>query len=306
MFLKNCFALLLLFFSVHARAQQNLPDTAQLFQDIRVLSADSMAGRKSGTEGSRKAQRYLEQRFKQIGLTAYNKTYKQHVRLQKEKLVVEDAINLIGYIPGQTQEVLVVTAHYDHLGQRQASIFNGADDNASGVGAMLAIAAYFKKHQPYYTLLFVALDGEELGLQGANAFLNAPPVPLHNIMLNVNLDMLSINSKGELYASGSYHYPWLLPYLQQVKALPHAAIRVGHDRPEQGPQDWTNQSDHYQFHKRELPFIYFGVEDHTHYHQTTDTFENINRPFYADATALVLDFIQIVDQQHRPKPNQQK
>ncbi|MFT2011042.1 M28 family peptidase [Pontibacter sp. 13R65] len=278
-------------------------DTIQLFQDIQALSADSMEGRRSGTIGNRKAQQYLESRFKSIGLKPFGNSYRQHFRLQHKQEVVEQAANIIGYIPGKTDKAIVVTAHYDHLGQRNGNIFNGADDNASGVSALLAVAAYFQRQKPEHTLIFAALDGEELGLQGASAFLNNPPVALSKILLNVNLDMLSINNKGELYASGTYHNPWLAPYLQQVEPLANAKLMLGHDQPEQGQHDWTNQSDHYQFYKRQIPFVYFGVEDHPHYHKATDTFAQINRPFYADATTLVLNFLQLFDQSYKPASN---
>lgn len=163
------------------------------------------------------------------------------------------------------------------------------------MGALLAAAAYFKEHPPRHTLIFAALDGEELGLQGARAFLDNPPVPLQNILLNVNMDMLSINGKGELYASGAYHYPQLRPLLEKVKPRRQARLVLGHDRPEQGHDDWTGQSDHFMFHKKGIPYVYFGVEDHPHYHQPTDEFEHVNTAFYPDAAALVLDFLKVMD-----------
>ena len=276
-------------------AQRPKLNEAQLLKDVEVLSADVMEGRQSGSAGSKKAQAYIQERFRDIGLEPFGKDYKQHFRIATKRLVVEQATNLVGYIPGKSRKAIVVTAHYDHVGQRDGNIYNGADDNASGVGALLAAAEYFKQHKPKHTLIFAALDGEELGLQGANAFLENPPVPLQNILLNVNLDMLSINDKGELYASGAFHNPQLKPYLEQVKPLPHAKLLLGHDLPEQGHNDWTSQSDHYQFYKRGIPFVYFGVEDHPHYHKPTDDYAQVNKAFYADAAALVLDFIQLID-----------
>ena len=275
---------------------QKLPlNKQQLLQDIKVLSADSMQGRLSGTMGSYMAQDYIIKRFQEIGLQPYNGSFKQHFRLESRRLTVEQATNLVGYIPGKSGKAVVLSAHYDHVGVHDGEVFNGTDDNASGVGALLAAAAYFKKNPPKHTIIFAAFDGEELGLQGANAFLENPPVNLDQIMLNVNLDMLSINQKGELYASGTYHYPQLLPCLKQVTARPKAKILIGHDHPDQGKDDWTKQSDHYQFHKRNIPYIYFGVEDHPHYHKPTDDFININPDFYVEASALVIDFLKIVD-----------
>ena len=286
---------LLLALPLLGMAQRPTLNIEQLLKDVEVLSADSMEGRQSGSEGSKKAQAYLLERFRQVGLKPFGKSYKQHFRIESKRLTVEQATNLVGYIPGSSEQAIVVTAHYDHVGQRDGQIYNGADDNASGVGALLAAAAYFSQHKPTHTLIFAALDGEELGLQGANAFLENPPVPLQHILLNVNMDMLSINDKGELYASGAYHNPQLRPYLEQVKPLPHAKLVLGHDVPDQGPNDWTTQSDHYPFHRRGILYIYFGVEDHPHYHQPTDDYAQVNKAFYPDAAALVLDFIRLMD-----------
>lgn len=278
----------------------------QLLQDVQILSADSLQGRLSGSEGSAKAQRYLLQRFRQIGLKPFGDSYAHQFRIDNKRLQVPQATNLIGYIPGTSGQAIVVTAHYDHVGERQGAIYNGADDNASGVGALLAAAEYFSKHKPKHTLIFAALDGEEVGLQGAKAFLENPPIPLQDIRLNVNMDMLSINDKGELYASGTYHNPALKPLLEKVKARPNAKLRLGHDQPEQGHDDWTGQSDHYVFHKQGIPFVYFGVEDHPHYHQPTDDFENVNQAFYADAAALVLDFLRVADRSLQGKTVQEE
>lgn len=287
----------ILFLQLSAVAQQQVLNPQQLLQDVRVLSADSMAGRLSGTKGNLMAQEYIAERFSQIGLQAYNNSYRHTFSFEGRGVAVEEAVNLIGYIPGKTDKAIIVTAHYDHVGVREDQVYNGADDNASGVGALLAAAAYFKKHKPYYTLVFAALDGEELGLQGANALLENPPLPLDLMQLNVNMDMLSMNWQGELYASGTFHYPTLAPYLQQVKPRAQAKLLLGHDRPEQGQNDWTKQSDHFQFHKRNIPFVYFGVEDHPHYHKPTDEYANINPTFYPDAAALVIDFIEIIDKE---------
>ena len=109
------------------------------------------------------------------------------------------------------------------------------------------------------------------------------------------MDMLSINDKGELYASGTSHYPALKPLVSKVKPRKHAKLIQGHDLPEQGHNDWTNQSDHFQFHKRQIPYIYFGVEDHAHYHKPTDEYKQVNQDFYPDAVSLVIEFIQLAD-----------
>lgn len=276
-------------------AQQPQLQSGQLLKDVRILSADSLEGRLTGSEGSTKARLYLIKRFREIGLQAYNNSYEHQFTVNRKDKAPLQGTNLIGYIPGKSGKAIVITAHYDHVGIRNGEIYNGADDNASGVGALLAAAAYFKKKKPQHTLIFVAPDAEEMGLQGAGAFLGNPPVPLKQILLNINLDMLSINNKGELYASGTHHYPHLKKYVEQVKPRKYARLVLGHDQPQQGHDDWTNQSDHFQFHKRQIPYVYFGVEDHPHYHKPTDDFKEVNQKFYPDAVALVITFIQVMD-----------
>lgn len=285
-------------------AQQPLLQSGQLLTDVRILSADSLGGRLSGTEGSLKAQDYIVKRFGEIGLKAFNNNYKQQFNITSRNGSDLEGTNLVGYIPGTSGKAIVITAHYDHVGIRNGEVYNGADDNASGVAALLVAATYFKNTTPNHTLIFVAPDAEEKGLQGANAFLNNPPVPLQDILLNVNMDMLGINAKGELYASGTYHNPALKPLLEKVKPRKHAKLILGHDKPEQGHHDWTNQSDHFQFHKRKIPFIYFGVEDHAHYHQHTDEFKQINQQFFPDAAELVIEFIVLADQNLSKQLNQ--
>ncbi|MEJ8757075.1 M28 family peptidase [Pontibacter sp. H259] len=276
-------------------AQKSLLQSGQLLKDIRILSADSLEGRLTGTKGSIMAQDYIINRFKEIGLQPYNNSYKQAFTFKSRSNEAVEGTNLVGYIPGKSDKAIVITAHYDHVGIRKAEVYNGADDNASGVSALLAAATYFKEHKPQHTLIFVTPDAEEMGLQGANAFLDNPPVPLQQIILNVNMDMLSINQKGELYASGAHHYPFLKKYAEQVKPLKHAKLVLGHDNPEQGHNDWTNQSDHFRFHQRQIPYLYFGVEDHDHYHKHTDEYKQVNTQFYPDAAALVIEFIRIAD-----------
>ncbi len=282
-------------------SQKPLLHSGQLLYDVKVLAADSLEGRASTTAGNYKARTYLIKRFSEIGLQPYNNSYEQHFTI-KRRTSEGQGTNLVGYIPGNSGKSIVITAHYDHVGVRNDEIYNGADDNASGVAAMLAVAVYFKENPPQHTLIFVAPDAEEMGLQGAGAFLDNPPVPLDDILLNVNLDMLSINSRGELYTSGVYHYPGLKELVEKVKPQANARLLTGHDHPDQGRDDWTNQSDHYQFHKRGIPFLYFGVEDHPHYHRPTDDFEQINQAFYADAVTLVIDFLKVADKSLNQRP----
>ena len=280
-------------------AQQGGIDSLQLIKDIRTLSANKFEGRRTGTKGNRLAQFYILDRFKQAGLQLFHGTYEYPFYfMEGEKRVM--GTNLYGYIPGKTEDVIVITGHYDHLGIRQRegqadSIYNGADDNASGSAALLSLIRYYQQHPPTHTLIFAALDGEEEGLQGAKAFLQQPPVPLERIKLNINMDMVSRNEKGELYVCGTNHYPALKQYVSRVADSSALKVLMGHDKPEEGSNDWTNQSDHYEFHRKGIPFLYFGVEDHADYHKASDEFERIDPRFYYQAVQTVKTAIDVAD-----------
>lgn len=283
-------------FCLSAHAQV---DSAQLLKDVETLAADKYMGRKTGTKGNRMAQFYLLGRFRQAGIQPMSGTYEQPFYFTRgtERIM---GTNLYGYIPGKTDSVIVITAHYDHVGvggdaSSADSIFNGADDNASGVAAILGMAAWFAQHPPRHTLIFAAFDAEEMGLQGAKAFVARPPVPLGKIVANINLDMVSRNDKNELYACGTHPYPQLKPYITAAAATSNIKLLMGHDQPGDGAQNWTNQSDQGAFHAKQIPFIYFGVEDHPDYHKVSDEFARIQPSFFFQAANTVLEVVRLMD-----------
>ena len=211
-----------------------------------------------------------------------------------------DAANLVGRVIGTATgaTAIVITAHYDHVGVRAGRVFPGADDNASGVAALLAVARYIVAHPPRHTMIFAALDAEELGLEGAKAFLRAPSVPRATIALNINFDMVSRSDRNEIYATGTYHYPWTRPIVEEVQRQSAVNILFGHDRPKTTPaaeDDWTMQSDHGVFHQAGLPFVYFGVEDHPDYHQPTDTADRIDPAFFRSVVEMLIDAVVTFD-----------
>lgn len=282
-----------------AGISQNKVDSSQVMEDLKYLASDELEGRRSGEKGSDLAREYIVTRFGKLGLKKFNDSYAQpfsfYKRLPKK---VYDCNNLIGKINGTKypEKYIVLTAHYDHLGKRDGKIFNGADDNASGVSAILAAAAFFKKNQPQHSILIVAFDAEELGLEGAKHFVDNPPVPIENIVMNINLDMISRNKQNEIYICGTHHYPFLKEKLKDINAKSSLNVLFGHDTPDLGYNDWTSSSDHGPFHEKEIPFIYLGVEDHEDYHRDTDTYENINPSFLYQSTNLVLDILKSIDQ----------
>ncbi len=269
---------------------------SQLLKDVEILSSDEFEGRKSGTKGSELARAYLLKRFKEIGAMPVLSLngFEQNFDIKTRNSVTK-GVNLVAQVQGKKDNVIVISAHYDHIGIINKEIYNGADDNASGVAALLSLIKYFKENQPNNTLLFAFFDAEEIGLQGAKAFVANPPVALEQIKLNVNLDMISHNDKGELYAAGTFKYPQLKGYLTTTN--PNIKLMLGHDDPKLGHNDWTNQSDHSAFNAKNIPFIYFGVEDHKDYHRATDEFKNINTTFYLDAVSVIKEVILNIDNQ---------
>ena len=273
-------------------------DAAQLIRDIQTLSADDMEGRSADRPAMRKARDHVEKRFRESGIQPIGAAYTQEfdIKLRGSGEVFK-GINFVGQIKGREhpEKYIVVTAHYDHEGIVKGAIYNGADDNASGTAALFAIASYFKKHQPDHSIIFVAFDAEEKGLVGARHFVANLPVKKESIMLNINMDMISRNDKGELYAVGTYHYPQLKAPLEAVQKTARVKLLLGHDDPKLVHDDWTSQSDQGAFHREKIPFIYFGVEDHKDYHKPTDDFANIQPEFYVRAVETVLEAVLTFD-----------
>jgi len=278
-------------------------DSQQLLKHLEFLSSDALAGRKPLSEGSMEARKYILNEL--TGLENVQALYPDFIQQfsfsARNQTKYEDAANLVAFIPGSSsKKVIVVTAHYDHVGIGKPdaagdSIYNGADDNASGTAALLMLADYFSKNRPEHSMMFVALDAEELGLRGAKALVADFPYPLEQILLNINMDMISRSEKNELYASGTHFYPYLKPILEKAATGSAAILRFGHDVPGTGREDWTNQSDQGAFFEKKVPHLYFGVEDHEDYHRPSDEFKNIHPTFYTNAANLILKCVLALD-----------
>jgi len=277
-------------------AQEFKIDSSFVLEDVRKLSHDAAEGRKTGTDGAEAARRYIIKQMKKLGIKKFEKDYRHEFGFTNRSGEEIEGINIISYIKGsELDSAIIITAHYDHLGVVDEDIYNGADDNASGVAGMLAIMEYFERNRPRHNIVFAALDAEEMGLQGAKALVNdTTRVPVDLIRLNINLDMISVSGTNELYAVGTEQFPSLKPIIANVET-PDMKILFGHDSGE-GPYNWTYASDHAEFYRKGIPFIYFGVEDHEHYHKPTDTFENIDRQFFVRAVNSILDCVIAFDQ----------
>lgn len=269
---------------------------------LRVLAADEMGGRATGTPGNARAKTYLLARIADLDVDMVGPAYEHMFQFEREN---EDGrtdpvvgTNLLFRIngTGDTGKTIVVSAHYDHVGTRNGQIYNGADDNASGVAGLFAVAESFKASPPENNVIFALFDAEEMGLQGAAAFVRNLGMIDRNIAFNINFDMLSRSEKNELYVAGAFHRPYLKPVLEKIAAKAPVSLLMGHDDPALGSGDWTFASDHGPFHRANIPFIYFGVEDHPHYHQPTDDFETVPVDFFLRSIKTVVIAAREIDQ----------
>ena len=278
-----------------AASQEARVDRAQLMRDVSTLSHLSFEGRAAGSPGGMRARQWLIEQFGAVGIPPLAASgYEQRFTADGRA-----AANIVGRIGGRAPNsgVIVLTAHFDHLGVRNGMVYPGADDNASGVAALLAAGRDLMKVAPRHPFVLAALDAEEVGQRGAQALLASGMVPRGTIVLNINLDMVSRSARRELFAAGTSYTPWLLPVLRDVQRRSAIALRFGHDRATtaNGRDDWTHVSDHAPFHDAGVPFVYFGVEDHPDYHKPTDTAGRIDPAFFGDAVDTIVDAIRALD-----------
>lgn len=287
--------ILFLFLTIPFVLQAQKLDRPVLLQDLENLSSERMQGRATLSEGSRLAQDYIRERFKELGLSSQFPDYAQRFRLNdKDKTGAPKGTNIIGFVPGsETARIILVMAHYDHLGTKGERIFYGADDNASGTAALLSFAAYFSENRPEHSILFAATDAEEMGLLGAKALVRDFPFPLEQISVVINMDMIGRSENRRLYAVGTRHYPHLRPFIVEAASQSEIDLVMGNDGG--GGKDWTFASDHGPFHEEGVPFIYFGVDDHKDYHKPSDTFGNIDQEFYYHSALTILEAVLRMD-----------
>lgn len=273
------------------------PDSARMLAALAFLSSDELRGRETGTEGSAQARAYLVHAFERAGVLTAGDGFESPFDFAVRSGDTLRGVNVVGWVRGTEtpDRYIVVSAHYDHVGVRRGEIYNGADDNASGAAAVVEIAYALAAEPPRNSVILVAFDAEEKGLQGARAFMSDPPRPLEDIMLNVNMDMVA-RGDGLLWAGGAHHTPALAPILEAVAENAPVTLRLGHDRPG-APEgdDWTTSSDHGPFHLAGIPFVYFGVEDHPDYHRPTDDFENVDPGNYVANVRTILAAIRAMD-----------
>jgi hypothetical protein len=277
-----------------------------LMTSVARLTAPEMQGRRTGTEGNARARAWIVEQLTDARLTPYRETFELPFQFKPRR--AEDAppgdglargVNVAAVCSGTAAEprrAIVISAHYDHLGLRNGAVHPGADDNASGVAVLLALARECHATPWRHDMIFVAFDAEEMGgLQGSRAFVATLSKPERSrIALNMNLDMVSRGDRGEIYIAGTHQTPALRPVVEPVVVRATIKVRFGHDSGG-GRDDWTTQSDHRAFQEANIPFLYFGVEDHPDYHRPSDVIENITSDVFLRSALVILDAVRTVD-----------
>jgi hypothetical protein len=193
-----------------------------------------------------------------------------HVELRSEPV---RAANVIGVLPGadpaRADEVVVIGAHYDHLGRAGAAVYPGADDNASGTAVALELARVLAADRPFRTLVFVFFAGEELGLLGAAHYVRQPSAgPMHQIAAMLNFDMVGRLDGRRLLVGG-------VDTGAGFRALVEAAgAQAGLDLDLRGG-GW-GASDHARFYGADVPVLFFHSGAHGDYHQPSDTADKLD------------------------------
>jgi hypothetical protein len=200
--------------------------------------------------------------------------------------------NVLGYIEGtdKKDEIVVVSAHYDHLGKRGNDVYNGADDNASGTSTVLEIAEALAKAKkqgkgPRRSVLCLLVTGEEKGLLGSEYYAENPVFPLENTMVDVNVDMVGRTDKrygdnsNYIYVIGSDRLSADLHTINEEVNQNYTQLTLDYKyNDEKDPNRYYFRSDHYNFAKNGIPSIFFFSGVHEDYHMITDTVEKIMFP----------------------------
>ena len=208
--------------------------------------------------------------------------------------------NVVALLPGTSPDFLVLGAHYDHLGtgsgaslegHRETEIHNGADDNASGVAALLQLAEELSATPRHFGILFVAFAGEELGLLGSRHYLEHPVIPLERTLCMFNFDMIG-RSEGELLIGGTGTSPDFGPILDNLALRTPLSLRTA--------ETAGGSSDHLSFSRKGIPVLFFFSGLHSDYHRPTDDFQRINLLRAEQIVDFSRQFVTAVDDSQVP------
>jgi hypothetical protein len=220
---------------------------------------------------------------------AFPDTIRVDANLDVER-AVKTVHNVVAMLPGQTDEYVIIGAHYDHLGlggqhslapSLTGTVHPGADDNASGTAGVMELARYFAT-QPRQRrgILFLNFAGEEQGLLGSAYYADHPLLPLAKAVTMINLDMIGRMRDNKLYIGGASSGSTLKPMLE--KLIPTSGLKVDYSG---GTSEGS--SDHTSFTSHQVPALFFFSGLHADYHKPSDTWDKIDAPAAAKLLALV-------------------
>lgn len=273
----------------------NTITAGELKAHLSIIAADSMEGRDTGSEGQKKAGRYLVEQYKKDGIlfpkgadSYYQKVPAAFMNKDSGENL-PDSANIWAFIEGSEKpdEVVVVSAHYDHVGMKNGEVYNGADDDGSGTVALLEIAQAFEKaknegHGPKRSILILHMTGEEHGLYGSEFYSENPLFPIANTVADVNIDMigrrddLHKDSNNYVYLIGSDYLSTDLFNICEAVNTKYTHLNLDYkfnDRKD--PNRFYYRSDHYNFAKHGIPVVFLFNGVHADYHQASDEVDKI-------------------------------
>tara|TARA_B100001057_G_scaffold472582_1_gene536023 strand:+ start:448 stop:1488 length:1041 start_codon:yes stop_codon:yes gene_type:complete len=322
--------------TTHKLKYANTIVVEDLQRHLIILAGDPLQGRETGKAGQKMAANYIANFFKEIGIPPYrNNSYFQKFKVKtikrfgkwkwnkksvKQKRLNNNYIkgeNIIGFIKGSDlkDEIVVITAHYDHLGIKDSLIYNGADDNGSGTVAIMEIAEAFmlaKKEGkgPRRSILIMPVSAEEKGLLGSKYYVENPIYPLENTIVNLNVDMIGriddyhYNS-NYIYLIGSDRLSTELHDISEAVNDKYINLELNYKyNDEDDPNRYYYRSDHYNFAKNNIPVIFYFNGIHDDYHKPSDTIDKINFPKIEKISRYIfLTAWELANREERPKLN---
>ncbi|MDR6922403.1 MULTISPECIES: M28 family metallopeptidase [Chryseobacterium] len=278
----------------------------ELKKNLYVIASDEMGGRDTGSPGQKKAGEYMINYYKSLGIS-YPKalgSYYQKVPAEFMKKRgggnLPDSENILAFIEGseKPEEIVVISAHYDHVGTKDGVVYNGADDDGSGTVAVMQIAKAFQEAKkagkgPKRSILFLHVTGEEHGLFGSDYYTSNPVFPLANTVVDLNIDMIGRDDpdnrgKQYVYVIGSEMLSSQLKVINEEANTKtnNLELNYKYDDPND-PQQLYYRSDHYNFAKNNVPVAFYFDGIHEDYHRPTDDPDKIDYPLLEKRTQLV-------------------
>ena len=269
---------------------------ADLKEHLYIVASDEMEGRNTGDAGQKKAGKYLIKEYQSnnisypTGADSFYQAVPSEFMSRAFSPKLNDSENVWAYIEGseKPEEVLVISAHYDHVGMKNGEVYNGADDDGSGTVALLEIAEAFmaaKKdgYGPKRSILFLHVTGEEYGLHGSRYYSENPLFPLANTIADLNIDMIGRrdaehkDNGNYVYVIGSDRLSTDLHNINEEANKKYTQLELDYkynDRKD--PNQFYFRSDHYNFAKNGVPVIFYFSGLHPDYHKPSDTPDKIN------------------------------